>query len=215
MGSNPTRSTARAIVNQVGILAYGSLIADPGRELAEALAGRIQGVQTPFRVEFARKSTIRGGAPTLVPVETGGAEVAATVLVLRDDVSESAAADMLWRRETGRVGSGERYRRSATPSVDHVRIQRLANFHGIAVVTFAQLAPNLARPTARELAQLAITSAQGSHGESRRDGISYLLQVKEAGIVTPLMDEYETEILRQTGTRGLTEAWQRSRQSMP
>ena len=68
----------------IGILAYGSLGDDPGAEIGSLVAERIGGVRTPFRVEFARQSRTRGGAPTLVPVSEGGASVEAKVLVLKN-----------------------------------------------------------------------------------------------------------------------------------
>ena len=39
----------------------------------EATVEMIRNVLTPFKVEFARKSLKRSDAPTLVPVENGGA----------------------------------------------------------------------------------------------------------------------------------------------
>ncbi|GAA4131236.1 hypothetical protein ACFFTN_26415 [Aminobacter aganoensis] len=54
----------------VGILAYGSLIGDPGAEIEPAITSRIACL-TPFPVEFARQSRTRKGAPTLVPSERG------------------------------------------------------------------------------------------------------------------------------------------------
>ena len=57
----------------VGILAYGSLIDDPGSEIGEVIADVISDIETPFSVEFARSSSTRSGAPTLIPVEAGGA----------------------------------------------------------------------------------------------------------------------------------------------
>ena len=38
----------------VGILAYGSLIDNPGDEIAAATVRTIEEVETPFNVEFAR-----------------------------------------------------------------------------------------------------------------------------------------------------------------
>src|SRR5258708_5570037 len=69
-----------------GIFGFGSLISDPGEELAAATASRRE-LETPFAVEYGRSSNTRGGAPTLVPVATGGAKVKATVFVLKDSVS--------------------------------------------------------------------------------------------------------------------------------
>jgi hypothetical protein len=51
----------------MGVLAFGSLLNDPGCELLGAEVQRIS-VRTPFPVEFARYSRSRRGAPTLVPV---------------------------------------------------------------------------------------------------------------------------------------------------
>jgi hypothetical protein len=47
----------------VGILTYGSLIGDPGPEIEEVRTRTIEGLTTPFSVEFARMSgKTRGGA---------------------------------------------------------------------------------------------------------------------------------------------------------
>jgi hypothetical protein len=68
-------------MSSIGILAYGSLIADPGSEIGPLIARRIQTV-TPFSVEYARLSgKTRGGAPTVVP-HAAGCPVKAEVLVL-------------------------------------------------------------------------------------------------------------------------------------
>ena len=40
------------LMHHVGVLAYGSLLTSPGPELNEATAMRIEGVVTPFPVEF-------------------------------------------------------------------------------------------------------------------------------------------------------------------
>jgi len=76
------------------ILAYGSLVDDPGQEIQALIARRLHGLETPFRVEFARSSGVRGSA-----------YIKAGILVLEEYVSEAEAKDMLWRRETGKVGT--------------------------------------------------------------------------------------------------------------
>ena len=47
----------------IGIMAYGSLIADPGNEIQNRLDHFISDVETPFPVEYARRSgkTRNGG----------------------------------------------------------------------------------------------------------------------------------------------------------
>jgi hypothetical protein len=86
---------------RIGIVAYGSLIDDPATRFSPPRAfllqtSKLADIKTPFRVEFARRSSTRAGAPTLVP----GAQVPARIFVLRPEISEQAAKDMLWRRET-------------------------------------------------------------------------------------------------------------------
>lgn len=84
----------------VGILAYGSLIGDPGAEIAPVILGRIE-CRTPFKVEYARTSVSRMGAPTLVPYDAGD-HVAAQILVV--DLPIHEATNRLYRRELHKVG---------------------------------------------------------------------------------------------------------------
>ncbi|HLE24470.1 MAG TPA: hypothetical protein VI935_02330 [Thermodesulfobacteriota bacterium] len=193
-------------MNIIGILAYGSLIDDPGQEIQAVIAKRVEGVETPFKVEFARKSRRRDYAPTLVPVEEGGAYVKSVILVLKEHVSEAEAICMLWRRETNQVGSQRTYKPSANPGPNTVIIDRLENFQGIGVVFYTKISANIDNPTPKKLAELAIQSARAKAGAEGRDGISYLISAKRNGIMTPLMSEYEKEILRRTGTQSLEEA---------
>jgi hypothetical protein len=60
--------------------------------------------------------------------------------------------------------------------------------------------------TGRKLACLAIASAQNPEVAKGKDGISYLLAAKRAGISTPLTEEYESAILELTGTNTLEAA---------
>ncbi len=190
----------------IGILAYGSLIPNPGAEIGPVTVRRIGGVETPFRVEFSRSSRVRDGAPTLVPVNRGGATVTGVVLVLHDSVTETAAQDMLYRRERNRVGSGDRYADVDPANPDSAFLGRLDDFAGLDVVFHAALRANIEEPTPELLARLAIASATAPSGPVERDGIRYLMDAKQSGILTPLMPEYEREILRQTGGRDLEEA---------
>ena len=195
----------------LGILAFGSLLDDPGSELAALVVER-RPTRTPFAVEFARRSGTRGGAPTLVPVRAGGANVNAQVLVLQNDVSETAAADVLWRRETRqRIGSKERYRPSAPWSPDRVRVARRRNLVGVDTVLYTRITPNIRRRTPSALARLALSSARAPDVLPEHNGIAYLLHAKANGIATPLSGAYEAEILRRTNTRSLAEALKKAR----
>ena len=195
------------IGSSVGILAFGSLIDSPGDELAPAITARKSNVLTPFGVEFARSSNKRGGAPTLVPLQHGGSPVSAVILIL--NIPEREAMDRLWRREINKIGAGGHYAARPNPGPDTLIIDRHENLEGIPVVLSARFPPNIVPLTAERLAELAIESArQLGNG---RDGITYLINAKRNGTVTPLSDAYEQEILRRMQARDLAEALQKIR----
>ena len=189
---------------RTGILAYGSLIDDPGREIFDATIETIKdGVMTPFKVEFARKSRERANAPTLVLVEKGGARVQAQIFVL--NVSEEEAANRLYRREINRVGEKNIvYSRPKNPGPNSVIIERLEAFQGLNIVLYTSIEANIEDPTPQKLAELAIESAR-ELGDGR-DGITYLINAKRNGIRTLLSDAYEEEIKRLTKSKDLPEA---------
>ena len=195
------------MTGRVGILAFGSLIGDPGREIAGATVGTTRDILTPFNVEFARSSKTRGGAPTLVPVDTGGTKVAGIIYEVASD--EETAADFLYRREIHRVGSGRRYRAPPAVREDAVRIDRYPQFQGFDVVLSTRIRANISPLTIAKLAELAIQSAKTM--DDGRDGISYLIDARKHGIATPLSPGYEREILRRLGVNDLHEALAKAR----
>jgi hypothetical protein len=187
---------------KIGILAFGSLIKDPGAELLLKIGMRIK-TQTPFPVEYGRISRTRGGAPTLVPHESG-TPVSAEILVLDDDVSIEEATNILYRREIHRVGSNETY----TPSDDPNRVQ-VAKYHDdprveTVLYTDFNVSGKIPNPAAAELASKAIESVKDA--ELGMDGITYLMNAKQSDIETPLTADYKAEILKQTVTLSLEEA---------
>lgn len=193
-------------MQSIGILAYGSLIDDPGVEISPLISKRISGIKTPFKIEFARSSKSRDGAPTVVPVEQGGSAVDAVILVLSGGVTIEHAKDLLWRRETRNESSGKSYSESKTKSVNKVSVEVLTNFSGVSSVLYTKISPNIDHPTPVKLAELAIASAQGKASESGKDGISYLMSLKSNSISTPLMSAYEQEILSYFGVSTLEQA---------
>jgi hypothetical protein len=186
----------------LGILAFGSLIDNPGAEIEAALVGRKLNIRTPFDVEFARSSNTRGGAPTLVRLEQGGTPVLAQILLV--NVSEQEAKDRLWRREINRVGQGGHYTRHSNPGPNTLIIDRYENFEGVDVVLAARFLATIAPLTAARLAELAIESARLER--TGRDGITYLINAKRNGITTPLSNAYEQEILRRVQATDLNDA---------
>ena len=189
------------MTNCVGILAYGSLIDDPGCEIESKIVRRVF-CHTPFPVEYARKSGKRSNAPTLVPFDKGAC-VSGRVMVVNLNLQE--AKNCLYRREINKVCCKSKiYSHPSNEKKKAVVIETLHDFKGIDFVIYASLHPNIKGLTAEKLACLAICSARKETGE--RDGISYLMNAKNAGIRTPLSDAYEAEILRRTATASLGEA---------
>ncbi len=184
---------------RIAILAYGSLIKDPGVELSPLVCKKIHGVGTPFSVEFARSSRTRGGGPTLVPVEVGGAPVKAVLLVLKSNVERVRAKDLLWRRETRNELSQKHYSRPTKPGQNHVLVECVEDLAGVETVLFTNIGANIEKRTPEHLADLAIRSARGTAGAKRTDGISYLASAIVEGIETPLLPEYRATILRKVG----------------
>ena len=190
----------------IGILAYGSLIEDPGGELQALEADRRAPVKTPFKVEFARSSNKRGGGATLVPVQNGGAHVDATLIVLKPEVTLRAAQDALYRREIGQVGTDRTYQPDPKKK-NQVWVRCIEAFEGLDYVLYTEIIADISPLTAQRLAELAVASAQGEHGLRKQDGISYLAAAKRAGIRTPLSEAYEAAILDRTRSATLDEAW--------
>ena len=189
----------------VGILAYGSLISDPGDEIDAVKLRIIKNVETPFCVEFARSSSSRGGAPTLIPVCSGGRKVHGSIIVVK--ASTEVARDMLYRREIHQVGSERTYKEPAAGAEGRVRVKFVeGGMMGVASVLYTDIDTNIADPTAAKLADLAIASVRKA--ETGKDGISYLIAANRSGILTALSDDYAAEILRQTQTSTLDEALQ-------
>ena len=186
----------------VGILGYGSLLSDPQEEIIDARVRIVNDVETPFCVEFARSSKGRGGAPTLVPVEAGGARVKGVIYVL--DVPVKTGADILYRREINQVGGKKCYDPAKATKRDSVKVRCLPGFCGIDIVFYTELEADIHPLTARKLASLAIGSVVRT--DKGRDGISYLIDAKRNEIETPLSQEYEAEILRQSNCVSLEEA---------
>jgi len=198
---------------RLAILAFGSLVDNPGEDLAPVIVERQWGALTPFHVEFAHASALRDGAPTLAPVTSGGATVEAVLLILRDSLSIEAACDFLYARETGRPGSGAQYDPDPNKP-NQVYIEVLPFFLGLTTAIYTRTSSNITPLTADELARRAIASAWGPAGAADLDGIRYLINTKTHGIQTPLMADYERRILEMTHEPDLASARQHVRQAV-
>jgi hypothetical protein len=190
-------------MNKVGILAYGSLIDDPGNELSPLIIGRIH-TKTPFPVEYARISRSRDNAPTLIPYKDG-ISVDAEILILNSDISIQAASDILYRRETRKVNNS--YNRPNTINENSVLIEALSEFEKVGTVLYTKIGSNIVDLTPRNLALYAIESAKKNAGLNKKDGISYLKAAINNGIITKLTAEYESNILSIMKAETLDEAY--------
>lgn len=191
--------------SQMAILAYGSLLSEPGEELAGLLGEQIDDMETPFPIELARACSCRDRAPTLAPVERGGASVRGALLLASPSASESALIDALWRRET----RTERRDEETSPDGKDLLIRRaqsLEEAHGLKRVFYAHLKANIDDRRPEHLAEMAIESARAEAGQRREDGIAYLIDLKAEGISTPLLPAYENEILRRVEVNTLEAA---------
>ena len=186
----------------IGILAYGSLISDPGNEIGPLIVRR-NATKSPFPVEYARLSHRRGGAPTLAP-HPAGKPVRAEILVLPDSVPLDEARTHLWRRETRNEGSDRTYEVSSSPNALIVR--DVAGFCGLDHVLYTDFNPagKIRHPNPHGLAEAAVASIAAA--PPGKDGVSYLMERLSEGVVTPLTARYQEEILTMTDAWSLAEA---------
>lgn len=166
---------------------------------------------TPFNVEFARISKTRGLAPTLVPVEDGGASVSCVVLVLDEAVSAREAESLLWRRETRATDVNQGYPGRQAGRRNAVIVDRLEPFAGLDVVLYTRIAANATHMTPHELAEHALASVRARPDKRVGDGVDYLIGVKAQGVITPKQPAYERAILAMTGTECLDDALRKVR----
>lgn len=189
---------------KIGILAYGSLITDSGKEIAPLIIDKID-CKTPFKVEFARTSKSRDGAPTLIPYKTGN-EVKAVILVLENSTNLTYAKSILWRRERHQFDDKD-YIEITNPTINQVEVKCINEFENVETVIYTSIGKNIeGELTAEKLSELAIKSILGKAGEEKKDGIRYLNDSKNNSIITNLSKIYEQSILNITETETLEEA---------
>lgn len=200
-------------MERIAVLGFGSLLIDPGEELARSLSD-CREVSTPFSVEYARYSKSRGGAPTLVPVDGFGGPVRARLLILRGETTLKDAQDMLWRRETRQIDPTKGYVAQYSPIPNALIVQELRDFEGVGRVLYADFpaaGKAIERPDPAELARRAIGSVHKA--PDHRDGITYLMDAKKSGVETELTPAYEKLVLELTGAGTLRDALNAVRQS--
>jgi len=191
--------------HKIGILAFGSLIQDPGKEIEPLIIDRLLCL-TPFKIEFGRVSSTRGNAPTLIPVKIGGSNVKATILILDDQINLQAAIDMLWRRETRTSDLTKSYIPKKHNNNNTVEVKKVENFEGIEQVIYTSIGSNIDEISPQKLADYAIQSILSPAGALHLDGVRYLKNVIKNGIITPLTKDFEKCILNYTHTDNIDDA---------
>ena len=185
-------SWAAPVVPQrrVAVMAYGSLLYDPGPDLGPLVQERIPR-RTPFPVEYGRVSAKWGGGPVLVPHPDGG-RVEGALLVLTPACDLGRAVEALRVRE-GLAGPEG--------------VVEVAAGDADLMVIAASLPRNLPLPdmTPPELARRAADSVVNGS----LNGVAYLRGALEAGIETPRSRAYAREILELAGVDDLEEAERR------
>ena len=194
---------------KLGILAFGSLIDNPGHEISKIEIDRID-CETPFKIEFARVSTSRDNAPTLIPIldNSKGRKTKATIILINEDFELDEVKSILWRRECHKTNKSEVYREPLKPTHKHVLIKELDNFYNVSKVLFTYFLPQpiFSELNPDKLADLAIESILSKAGKNEKDGIRYLNAAIKSGIKTEYSNEYEKSILIKTDTSSLSEA---------
>ena len=191
------RGAPRYGEDSIGVFGYGSLLTDPGKDIGDHEIARITQL-SPWRIEYARCSRGRSGAPTLV-IHDKGQPVAGAILVL-DLRSDPKGEKLLLVREWVR-------KRECEPPLERIKVMALA---GLSNVVYVDLSSNIPddKLNADYLAGLAIKSVVP---EPERNGIRYLADNIARNIDTPLTDAYRAAILRLTGAKDLAEAEQKAK----
>ena len=165
------------------IYSYGSLINDPGKDLASHIVGSEE-FMSPFKVEFARSSKSRFGAPTLV-IHNKGRKVLGRILVTDIPYTENNMAKV---KSWVNVREGK-------PGMSTIKNMKMKDFEH---VIYCDIPGNIEKPDADILAKLAIASVKKckTAGIAGKNGIRYLIDAYENGIDTPLMNKYHDTILK-------------------
>lgn len=179
--------------DRIAIYGYGSLLADAGPDLQPLIIERIPH-PSPRPVEYARLSRSRGNAPAVAFFDRGGI-VTGQILVLDLPDTEDArekVAHSLWLRE-GR------------PPRAAIRTMSAA---GVKTVFYCDLEPTIPNPVPKLLADFAIESVAkcAEAGAPHRNGIRYLRDCLEVGVVTPLSYAYADAIMAKLKAKDLKEA---------
>ena len=171
---------------RIAIVAYGSLIHQPGEELAELIAAR-EPCTTHFPVEYGRCSPKWGGGPVLT-IDPRGGPVEGMRLLLHGGTPLGRAIDVLARRE-------------GIPGAEG--IVELPEDGPVTALTCA-----LPRNLDLDEMEPAVLAARAleSVASGPANGVAYLRGAVASGVRTPRTDAYVAEVLAQSGAPDLATA---------
>lgn len=181
------------MVEHIGIYAYGSLIERPGEDIKPLIEEYIDHV-SPWPIEYARSSSSREGAPTVV-IFRSGSHVNGKILRLSLELNERNLQKVIYIV----------HEREERPGMNYIKTMTLGKF---SAVVYCDIPATISNPTPDILAQLAINSVKACQekGKLEKNGIRYLLENINRGVITPLTESYKAKILEKTGTNNLEEA---------
>jgi cation transport regulator ChaC len=179
--------------NNICIFAYGSLISNLGEDLKNHVVDKID-KESPFKVEYVRKSSSRGYAPTLTRYEDGS-KVNGMIIVLDLKNEPIKVKEWLRKRE----------------EAQNIKYIKTASYSGFETVLYCEFPQNIESPSPDELAELAIKSVV-TH--PKRNGIKYLYNNMNNKIITPLTNAYKKAILQKTDSKTLKEAESKIKQQI-
>ena len=178
---------------QIAVLSYGSLLAHPGDWFGKSMQKLIRW-ETPFGVEYLGTSQRHGGAPALVRSDAHRQVNAGLIVLPMTDTVERV--EEVRKRLADREGAAS----SAAIKSD----LKLLGFRTL----YSDFQARLKDPEPAELAEAAIRSVANcfQQGFPFMNGIRYLRDNLEWGVVTDLSFEYRDAILAATHTETLDEA---------
>ncbi|RYZ91415.1 MAG: hypothetical protein EOP04_00570 [Proteobacteria bacterium] len=192
--------------NRLGILSFESLIAGLWDELGPYIVDEIP-CETPFNVEYKRLSEFRSNAPILVPSGEYGRPVKAVLFVLSDHIDQQQAESILYRRALHTSDSSTVYKKADETDKKSILIEKLVGFHDVSVVLYTSMPANMgALDGPNYLSYFAINSIIDVAGESKMDGLRYLENNINSGVITVNTPQYVDAVLKETDTKTLSEA---------
>jgi hypothetical protein len=171
---------------QIAIVAYGSLIYEPGEALAE-LVQETEPCRTPFPVEYGRHSRKWGGGPVLT-VDPRGEPVDGLRMVLKPGLPLGRVIDVLALREG--ISSAEGI----------IQIDQPGPLAHLTCALPRNLATADMDPAA--LARRAASSVRNGD----LNGVAYLREAVQAGVRTARTDAYVAALLAISAAADLLEA---------